>query len=209
MMDFLSYYYPKLLEALKEHLIIVLITLFISIIISFIITFLSYKHEKISGTLTNLFSAIYSIPSLALFAMLIPVMGLGMVPAIFVLVLYNQYILLRANFTGLSSVSPSLIEASAGMGMSSFQVFYKVKLPLALPSMFTGLHLAILSTIGIATIAATINAGGLGEVLFDGLRTMNTNKLIAGTVLTAAMAIFFDLLLRIGERFIYKRAGVQ
>jgi ABC-type proline/glycine betaine transport systems, permease component len=209
MLESLSHYSPKLLTALIEHLQIVGITLLISVLLSTLITLLIIKSEKLSNFTTQLFSAVYSIPSLALFAMLIPVMGIGRNTAVFVLVLYNQYLLLRNNVAGLRGVDEAVVEAAVGMGMSEGQILYKVKLPLALPAIMTGIHLAVLSTIGIATIAATINAGGLGTVLFDGLRTMNTYKILWGTIFCAGIAWAADLLLRILETIFYKKAGIH
>ncbi|WP_245798835.1 ABC transporter permease [Collinsella vaginalis] len=109
------------------------------------------------------------------------------------MVAYNQFLLVR-NFTeGLESVDPAIIEAARGMGMSDRQILVKVQLPLALPLILAGIRLAAISTIGIATIAATINAGGLGEILFSGLRTMNEYKIVGGTLLCAGLAAVVHL----------------
>ena len=132
---------------------------------------------------------IYAIPSLALFAILIPATGLGKTTAIIVLILYNQYVLLRNFLAGLRGVDPAMLEAAAGMGMTTLQMLYKIRLPLSLNPLFAGLRLAAVSTIGIATIAATINAGGLGSILFDGLRSMNMYKIMWGALLSACLAI--------------------
>ncbi|QOX64838.1 ABC transporter permease [Anoxybacterium hadale] len=209
MLAYFGRYAPKLMNALFEHLQIVGITLLISVIFAFLLTVLVIKSERLSNWMTQLFSVIYSIPSLALFAMLIPVMGIGRNTAILVLVLYNQFLLLRNNIAGLRSVDPSVTEAAMGMGMSEIQILYKIKLPLALPVIMTGVHLAVLSTIGIATIAATINAGGLGTILFDGLRTMNTYKIIWGTIFCAGIAWAADLILRVIEHILYKKVGLK
>ena len=209
MFAYFGRYAPKLMNALIEHLQIVGITLLISVILAFLLTVLVIKSERISNWTTQLFSVIYSIPSLALFAMLIPVMGIGRNTSILVLVLYNQFLLLRNNIAGLRSVDPSVTEAAMGMGMSEMQILYKIKLPLALPVIMTGIHLAVLSTIGIATIAATINAGGLGTILFDGLRTMNTYKIIWGTIFCAGIAWAADLILRMIEHILYKKVGLN
>ncbi|HWQ79634.1 MAG TPA: ABC transporter permease [Anaerovoracaceae bacterium] len=209
MLTYFGGYSPKLMKALSEHFQIVGITLLISIVLAALITLLVIRSERLSRIAEHLFSVIYSIPSLALFAMLIPVMGIGRDTAVFVLVLYNQYLLLRNNVAGLKGVDAAVIEAAVGMGMSDWQILYKVKLPLALPAIMTGIHLAVLSTIGIATIAATINAGGLGTILFDGLRTMNTYKILWGTIFCAGIAWVADVLLRIVENILYKKAGFK
>lgn len=188
-------YWDKLGKALLEHIEIVLITLMISLIIAAVLTIISMYSKVLSKILIYLFSVIYSIPSLALFAMLIPVTGLGKTTAIIILVIYNQYLLLRNFIAGLNQVDPSIIEAAIGMGMNKMQVLFNVRVPLSKKSLFTGIRLAVVSTIGIATIAASINAGGLGAILFDGLRTMNANKIIWGSILASGLAIAVNAIL--------------
>jgi osmoprotectant transport system permease protein len=209
MIDYLSTYQEKLLTALVQHLQIVGITLIISILLAFAITLLSIRSERLVNAAIQIFSVIYSIPSLALFAILIPIMGIGRNTAIFVLVLYNQFLLLRNIMAGLKGVDEPVLEAAMGMGMNQWQILYKVKLPLALPVIMAGIHLAIISTIGIATIAATINAGGLGTILFDGLRTMNTYKILWGTIFCAGIAWAADGLLQMIESILYKKVGFK
>lgn len=209
MIAYLNTYQEKLLTALVQHLQIVGITLLISILLAFAITLLSIRSERLINAAIQIFSVIYSIPSLALFAILIPIMGIGRNTAIFVLVLYNQFLLLRNIMAGLKGVDEPVLEAAMGMGMNQWQILYKVKLPLALPVIMAGIHLAIISTIGIATIAATINAGGLGTILFDGLRTMNTYKILWGTIFCAAIAWAADALLQMIESILYKKAGFK
>lgn len=109
--------------------------------------------------------------------------------------MYNQYILLRNFIAGLNEVEPSIIEAAIGIGMTKWQVLYQVRLPLSKRALFTGLRLAVVSTIGIATIAAFINAGGLGNILYDGLRTMNIYKILWGSLLSAGLAVGANVLL--------------
>lgn len=207
MFAYFEKYHDKLFTALFEHLKIVGITLFISVVLAFAITLLVIRSEFFTNIMVQIFGVVYSIPSLALFALLIPLMGIGQDTAIFVLVLYNQFLLLRNNVAGLRGVDPAVIEAAKGMGMNEWQRLYKVELPLALPVIMAGIHLAVISTIGIATIAATINAGGLGRILFDGLRTMNSNKIIWGTIFCAGIAWVADLLLRTLEKYLYKKVG--
>lgn len=195
MFDYLINYGDKLGIALIEHVQLVGITLLISLSVASILTLLAMRSNVISKLLIYSFSVVYSVPSLAFFAILIPVTGLGKGTAIVVLVLYNQYLLLRNFITGLNEVEPAIIESAMGMGMTQMQILLKIRLPLSKRAIFTGIHLAIVSTIGIATIAATINAGGLGSVLFDGLRTMNVNKIVWGSILAAGLAISANTLL--------------
>lgn len=195
MIEYLIKYGDKLGTALIEHLVLVSITLIISLFMAAVLTLLAMRSRLISKLLVYSFSVVYSVPSLALFAILIPVTGLGKVTAIVVLVLYNQYLLLRNFIAGLNDVDASIIESAMGMGMTDTQILLKIRIPLSKRAIFTGIHLAIVSTIGIATIAASINAGGLGTILFDGLRTMNVNKIVWGSILAAGLAVSANYLL--------------
>ncbi|WP_238861615.1 ABC transporter permease [Clostridium sp. YIM B02569] len=200
MIDYLLKYPDKLLKAFVGHIEIVLITLVISIILAALLTILAAYSKIASKLLINIFAMVYSIPSLALFAILVPITGLGKVTAIIVLVLYNQYILLRNTIDGLNNVDASIVEAATGMGMSKSQILFQVKLPLVTKPIFAGIHLAVVSTIGIATIAASINAGGIGSVLLDGLRTVNTAKILWGTLMSAGLAIVVNSILNLIEK---------
>lgn len=195
MIEYAMNYPDKLGKALLEHLEMVAVALMVSLLLAAILTILTMYSRLLSAVLIQVFSVIYSIPSLALFAMLIPVTGLGKGTAIIVLVIYNQYLLLRNFIAGLDAVEPAILEAATGMGMSRMQILLNVSLPLSKKALFTGVRLAVVSTIGIATIAASINAGGLGSILFDGLRTMNVNKILWGTILSAGLAIGVNALL--------------
>ena len=190
----------QLMSAFWEHLGIVFSVLLISIILAAVICWFLLRSERATNIVVNIFSEVYSIPSLALFALLIPLLGLGNKTAIPVLVLYNQYLLIRNFMTGMQNVDKSILEAGTGMGMSKWQLVTRVQLPLAMPSIVAGIRLAIISTTGIATIAATINAGGLGKILLSGLRTMNTYNIIWGTILCILIALLADTLLRLLEK---------
>ena len=193
-------YYDKLLAATWEHLQIVGFTLLISLALAALLTVLCSYSKTLSRVLLNLFSMIYSVPSLALLALLITITGLGRKTAVVALVIYNQYLLLRNFLAGLDGVDSSVVEAATGMGMTHLQLLWKVQLPLAKKALIAGLRIALVSTVGIATIAASINAGGLGAILFDGLRTMNTAKILWGSLLSAALAVAIDRLLLLVER---------
>lgn len=200
MIDYFIKYSDKLITALREHLEIVCVCLLFSLLLATILTVLCMYSKVISKLLVNLFSMIYSIPSLAMFAMLIPLTGLGKTTAILTLTLYNQYLLLRNFIAGLNEADTSVVEAATGMGMTKLQVLIKIRLPLSKKALFAGIRLAAVSTIGIATIAASINAGGLGSILFDGLRTMDINKILWGSLLSAGLAILVNALLSLLER---------
>ncbi len=181
------------LEAFEQHLMLVIVSLAISFVLAIAISYILLKLPRAQRIVENLFGAIYSVPSLALFALMIPVTGLGDETAIIALVIYNQYLLIRNILAGINGIDKSILEAGTGMGMSQGQIFSKVILPLAAPSIIAGVRLAVVSTTGIATIAASINAGGLGIVLFSGMRTMDSQKIFIGTLLCIVIALVADI----------------
>ena len=182
--------------AFAEHLYLVFVTLFFSLLLAALISGLILRKKWLSNGVVQIFSAVYSIPSLALFAILIPIFGLGNQTAVIVLVIYNQYLLIRNILAGIWNIDATILEAGIGMGMSRWQLARTIQIPLAMPSILAGIRLAIISTTGIATIAATINAGGLGTVLFSGLRTMNVYKIVWGTILSMVIALGADVSLK-------------
>ena len=199
MIEYLKRHPDKVFGPLTEHIWLVLVTLVISLAIASILTVLAMHSEKVSDLLNNFFSLVYSVPSLALFALLIPITGLGRTSAVIVLTLYNQYLLLRNFTTGLREADPVACEAAKGIGMTDMQILTRIRIPLARKAIFAGIRLAIVSTVGIATIAASINAGGLGILLFEGLRTMNIPKILWGSVLSAGMAVLLNAALKMIE----------
>ena len=196
MMDYISNYYDRLLQAALEHLELAAAALAISLLLAAVLTLLCSRSKTSSRILVNVLSMIYSIPSLAMFALMIPLTGLGKTTAVIVLVIYNQYLLLRNIMAGLDEADRSIVEAAVGMGMTELQILVRIRLPLARQAILAGVRIAAVSTVGIATIAASINAGGLGTILFDGLRTMNTAKILWGSIMSAVLAVGLDGLLR-------------
>jgi osmoprotectant transport system permease protein len=205
MIEYAVRYGYKLEEAFVRHLQIVGLTLLISIVVASVVTLLVMRSDRAARVTVRIFGAVYAIPSLALFALLIPVTGLGMDTAVLVLVAYNQFLLIRNFIAGLDSVDPLVVEAAVGMGMTPRGILAKIRLPLAFPVMLAGIHLSVISTIGIATIAAVINAGGIGTILFDGLRSRSLVKIGWGALLAAGLAIAANLILIAIERAVAKK----
>lgn len=197
--------HDKLTGALWEHISMVGITMVIAIALAGAIVVFFRRVGHGMDMITHVLSALYSIPSLALFAVLIPFSGLGRTTAVIVLVLYAQYILVRNFRMGLEEVEGSVLEAARAMGMNPSQIFWQVELPLASGSILAGIRLAATSTIGIATIASSINGGGLGRILFDGLRTLSLVKILWGTILAAALCILVNVALGLLEKRMNKR----
>lgn len=187
--------YMQMLVLTVQHAQMVLSALLIAFIAAIIIIFICLRKENLLNALNYFFSLLYSIPSYAFFVLLIPITGLGMKTAIIVLAFYNEYILLRTFITGIRNVDPNYLEAAKGLGMTNREIFLKVQLPLALPAIFSGLQVALASTMAIATIASTISAGGLGDLLFEGLQTNNVVPILWGTILTVMLTLIFIVIL--------------
>jgi len=184
----------------------VLIALALSILLAGILTIIAMYNKRAGRILDYVFSVVYSIPSIALFALMIPFMGLGRTTAITVLVFYNQFILLRNFITGLNEVDPAIVEASTGMGMTKSQVIFKVRVPLSLKAIFVGIRLALVSTISIAVIAAFIGAGGIGLLITIGLETSNNNRVLWGIILSAGLTIITNaILIFIEKRIAFRK----
>jgi osmoprotectant transport system permease protein len=201
MIAYLSKHPEKIINPFVSHIMLVLITLVISVILAVLLTIATVLVRNIGNLFLQIFSVIYSIPSLALFAILIPVTGLGLKTAVIVLVLYNQYLLLRNFLVGINEVDPGVLEAARGIGMKPLEILWIIQAPLAKKAIYAGIRLAVVSTIGIGTIASSINAGGLGDLLFDGLRTMNSVKILWGSLLSAFLAISINYVLKLFEEF--------
>ena len=154
--------------------------------------------EHIAYTVLYLAEVMMTIPSLALFGLLMLLLGtmglktFGFLPAIIALIVYGQLPILRNTYTAIQEIDPAMIEAGKGMGMSERQLLFKVKLPLAVPVIMAGLRNAIMLIIGIATIAALIGAGGLGVPIFRGLRNARMDLIIVGGVSVAILALLVD-----------------
>lgn len=187
-------------ELFLQHLQLTLIVLFFALIIGIPLGVVLARVKWLQGPIMGLLGIIYTIPSLSFFVLLIPVFGLGTTPAIVALTAYAQLLLVRNWLVGLTSINPAVLEAARGMGMSSWQRFWQVEFPLALPMLLVGVRLVVLSSIGIGTIAAFINAGGLGVLLFEGVITANYNKIFSGAVAVTVLSLTANYGIRTFER---------
>jgi osmoprotectant transport system permease protein len=187
-------------EAAGQHLTLSFLSVLIGCAIALVLGIVSARRPRLYITFLTIAGIIFVIPSLALFAFLIPIMGLGMKPALTGLSSYCVLILLRNVVTGLRNVPADVLDAADGMGFSRWQRLIRIELPLALPLIVSGIRIALVTVIGIATIAAFIDAGGLGAIILQGIDQNWPEKIIVGGVLTALIAVFFDLLLTWIER---------
>lgn len=178
-----------LLRLTAQHLALTVVALVLALCLAVPLGILAARRRAIRGPLLGILGIIYTIPSLAFFVILIPLMGLGVGPALTALVAYAQIILVRNITVALLRVDPAVVEAARGMGMSARQCLWQVEMPLALPVVLAGVRVATLSIIGIGTVAAFINAGGLGTLLFMGVGQNHPDKIVAGAVALGILAL--------------------
>lgn len=188
---------PRLmLELTWEQLWITTVAMTIALAIGVPLGVLVYRSPALRRPVLGALTVVYTIPSLALLVLLLPFTRLGPQTAIIALVAYAQVVLVRNTLLGLTSIDGAVIEAARGIGMTGWQRLRRVELPLAMPLIVAGIRIATLATIGIGTIAALINAGGLGTLLFQGVTTGQRGKIVAGAVALAALALLTNQLLR-------------
>lgn len=189
----------EMLAALVEHIDLCLVSLAVATGIAFPLGIWLARLPRLSEGMLTALGALYTIPSLAMLAILVPLLGLGKGSAITALVLYAQFILLRSVILGMRSIDRASIEAAQGLGLSPLRIFTLLEAPMAMPLWINGLRHATLSTLSIATTAAWIHAGGLGTLIFEGLSQNNMGKILAGALLISALALCFDSLLKAVE----------
>ncbi|WP_411342505.1 ABC transporter permease/substrate-binding protein [Paenibacillus sp. WLX1005] len=194
------------LEALSQHILISFVALLFALVIAIPLGIYISRHLKISEGVLGIAAVLQTIPSLALLGLLIPLLGIGIVPAIVAIVIYALLPILRNTYTGIRKVDPSLLEAADAMGMTRGQRLFKVELPLALPIIMAGIRTAMVLIIGTTTLAALIGAGGLGDIILLGIDRNDTALILLGAIPAALLAIVFDLLLRVVERANFRRA---
>lgn len=200
-MGYLITHWAEVSTLLLQHLWLTLSALLVATAIALPVGILLARVTWLRGPVLGVLGLLYTIPSLSLLVLLIPLLRLGYWPAMVTLVIYAQLVLVRGVLVGITGIDPAIIEAAQGMGMSSWQRLTQVELPLALPVMLAGLRVATLSTIAIATVAAFVNAGGLGTLLFDGVRSSNREKITAGAIAVSLLAIGANALLHHAERW--------
>ena len=184
-----------------EHLLLTFVSLAIALLIAFPLGVLAARRPRAGAITLAVLNVIYTIPSLALLAILVAFFGLGMPTAVVALVAYAQMILVRNVAEGLRGVSPAALDAADGLGFTPFARLVQVEIPLALPAIVGGIRIATVSLIGIATIAAWIDAGGLGTLVFEGLHQDDPDKIVAGSLAAIVLALAADAVLRVAERW--------
>jgi len=178
-----------------EHLFIATSALLLSMLVAIPLGIFLTRRESLAKFILGLGNIIMTIPSLALLAFMLPILGIGNKPAIAALFLYALMPIMRNTYTGIKQVQPSLIEAAKGMGMTDFQILSGIELPLAISVILAGIRTTYVILIGWATLAAFIGGGGLGQLIWAGLTNINYNLILSGAIPAAGLALLSDLVL--------------
>jgi osmoprotectant transport system permease protein len=196
-------------QRLVEHIELTVLAVLFGLAIALPLALLSVRYRRLYGPVLAITGVLYTIPSLALFAMLVQGTGLTRTTALIPLTLYTLLILVRNTVTGLDGVPVDVKDAATGMGYSRRRRLLRIELPLALPAIIVGIRIATVTTIGLVTVTALIGQGGLGALMLDGLERDFRTPLTVGIVLSLALAVVADLLLVLALRLAtpWQRAG--
>lgn len=182
----------RVFELTVEHLQLVFTAILIAAAIGIPLGILISRVKWLALPVLNVSGVLYTVPSLAFFAILIPYTGIGKTTAITALAVYSLLAIVRNTAAGMNEVPAATIDAARGMGMGGMQRLFMVELPLAIPYIFAGIRLATVAGIGIAAIAAVIGGGGLGRLIFDGIRSLDTNRIVAGALMSVLLALIAE-----------------
>ncbi|GAJ26583.1 osmotically activated L-carnitine/choline ABC transporter [Liquorilactobacillus sucicola DSM 21376 = JCM 15457] len=195
MFDFLNQHGGELITKTWEQLYISGLALALGIIVAVPLGILLTRFAKTAKIIIGIASMLQTVPSLALLALMIPIFGIGKIPAIVALFIYSLLPILRNTYIGMEDVDPILKDSAKGMGMTAFQSILKVEIPMAIPVIMAGIRLSAVYVIAWATLASYIGAGGLGDLIFNGLNLFQPDLIIGGTVPVTILALLADYLL--------------
>ncbi len=187
-------------DLLLEHLWLVLVSITIAVFVAVILgVVISYK-ESLAVTVLTVCQILMTVPSMAMLAFMVPIFGIGFTTGVVALILYSLLPIVRNTYTGIKEISPAIVESAKGMGMTEWRILTKVKIPLARPVIMAGIRTATVMIVGIGAIAAYVGAGGLGELIFQGISRSHEPMIIVGAIGVSIIALAFDFVLSWGER---------
>ena len=199
--------WDQVLVALYQHIVISATSIGIAFVLSLVIGIWAARHDRVFQWAIAISGLLYTIPTLAFLALLIPVVGLGRTNAIICMVAFSLMILIRNVATGIREVPEDVVEAGRGMGMSDFEILTRIELPLAMPVIVAGLRIATVTVISVAVVAAYVNAGGLGTLIFNGISNDHAPKIWTGALTACALAVAADYGLARLEGVVRHRTG--
>ncbi len=182
------------------HLWLVLIAILAAIVVSVIVGIIISYNDNAAQPVLWVCQILMTIPSMAMLAFMVPIFGIGFTTGVVALILYSLLPIVRNTYTGIKELSPAIVESAKGMGMTEWRILTKVKIPLAMPVIMAGIRTASVMVVGIAAIAAYVGAGGLGELIFQGISRSSEPMIIVGAIGVSIIALIFDFTLSWGEK---------
>lgn len=198
--DYITNNWQNILGKSTDHISMSLIAVAFSCLVGIPLGVLITKNKKVADIILGIANVIQTIPSLALFAFMISIFGIGRTNAVFALFLYALLPIIKNTYIGIKNVDPAIREAATGMGMTKFQILYQVEMPLSVAVIMGGVRIATVTCIGVATIATLIGAGGLGDIIYQGIGMANLSMILAGATAAAVLALLADFILGIIEK---------
>ncbi|WP_033168567.1 glycine betaine ABC transporter substrate-binding protein [Clostridium sp. KNHs205] len=205
MMDFFNYLIQnnaQILSLTLEHIQLTAIAVGLAILLGVPLGILISYVNKLNKPVLAVANIIQAVPSMALLGFAIPFLGIGTLPAVVMVILYSLLPIIKNTFTGIKNINPQTIEAARGIGLTKTQILFKVQIPLALPVIMTGVRISAVTAVGLMTMAAFIGAGGLGFLVFSGIRTVNNFQILAGAIPACILALLVDFLIGIVEKLV-------
>jgi osmoprotectant transport system permease protein len=209
LVEYVSSNWQLILSKTGEHVSLAFIAVGLACLVGIPLGVIITKNKRAATLVIGVANIMQTIPSLALFAFVIPIIGVGRPNAIFALFLYALLPIIKNTYIGLNNVDPAIIEAARGMGMSRSQIMFRVQMPLAVSVIMGGVRIATVTGIGIATIATLIGAGGLGYLIYQGIGMMNYNLIFSGAIAAALLALLMDFLLGFFEKKLTSKGITQ
>ena len=212
-MNFITYMsenMDQILSLLVEHIELTFLAVAVAILIGVPIGILISYVKKLGKPVLALANVMQAIPSMALLGFMIPFLGIGTKPAIVMVVLYSLLPIIKNTYIGIQNINADMLEAARGIGLTKWQILVKVQIPLALPVIMGGIRISAVSAVGLMTLAAFCGAGGLGYLVYAGIRSINNAQILAGAIPACILALFFDYILGIVENLVtpkYKKQG--
>ena len=197
LISYMSQNSSQIISLLLEHIEMTVIAVVCAILIGVPLGILISYIKKLGKPIMGVANIIQAIPSMAMLGLAIPLLGIGVLPAVVMVTIYSLLPIIKNTYTGISSIDPDLVEAAAGIGLTKWQVLSKIKIPMALPVIMAGVRISAVTAVGLMTMAAFIGAGGLGFLVFSGIRTVNNAQILSGAIPACILALVVDYLMAI------------
>ena len=189
---YMTQHLGQIADLLMEHIEMTAIAVGFAILIGVPLGILISYVKKLDKPIIGVANVVQAIPSMALLGLAIPLLGIGALPAVVMVIIYSLLPIIKNTYTGIASIDPDLVEAAKGIGLTKWQVLAKVKIPMALPVIMAGVRISAVTAVGLMTMAAFIGAGGLGYLVFSGIRTVNNLQILAGAIPALPIKFFED-----------------